>query len=55
VRDDRGNEMLVHGRLQPGDAALKRGVKLVLVYYDAEKELFWVAAVPELDKVSSSS
>jgi membrane protein implicated in regulation of membrane protease activity len=47
VRDDRGNEMLIHGRLQPGEAALKRGDKLVLVDYDADKELFWVAAVPE--------
>jgi hypothetical protein len=54
VRDDRGNEMLIHGRLQPGEKPLKRGDKLVLVDYDPEKELFWVAAVPELEKVSSS-
>jgi membrane protein implicated in regulation of membrane protease activity len=53
VRDDRGNEMLVHGRLSVGEAPLKRGDKLVLVDFDADKELFWVAAVPELDKVSS--
>jgi Protein of unknown function (DUF1449) len=55
VRDDRGNEMLIHGRLQAGEAPLKRGDKIVLVDFDAEKELFWVAAVPELDKASSSS
>lgn len=50
VRDDRGNELLIHGRLTAGEPALARGAKLVLVDYDAATELFWVAAVPELDK-----
>lgn len=53
VRDDHGNELLVHGRVAAGEAPLSRGAKLVLVDFDADKELFWVAAVPELDKASS--
>jgi hypothetical protein len=48
VRDDHGNELLLHGRLQAGEAALKRGDNIVLVDYDGDRELFWVSAVPEL-------
>jgi hypothetical protein len=48
VQDDRGNEMLIHGRLQPGETALKRGTEIVLVDYDAATELFWVSSVPQL-------
>jgi membrane protein implicated in regulation of membrane protease activity len=50
VRDQAGNELLVHGRVAAGDAPLVRGAKLVLIDYDADHELFWVASVPELDK-----
>ncbi len=50
VRDDHGNEILVHGRLQPGEEPLLHERKVVLVDFDADKELFWVTAVPELDK-----
>jgi hypothetical protein len=53
VHDDAGNELLVHGRLAAGEAALARGTRLVLIDYDPGKELFWVAALPELDKPSS--
>jgi hypothetical protein len=49
VRDPHGNEMLVHGRLQPGEPPLPRGTKLVLIDYDPGKELFWVTAAPDLD------
>lgn len=48
VRDDAGNELLVHGRLQAGDPPLKRGDKIVLVDYDEKTELFWVSSVPEI-------
>ena len=48
VRDDAGNELLVHGKLQHGDAPLKRGDQIVLVDYDEKSELFWVSSVPEL-------
>ncbi len=50
VRDDHGNELLVHGRLAAGEAPLAHESKVVLVDFDADKELFWVAAIPELDK-----
>jgi hypothetical protein len=50
VRDGRGNEILVHGRLQPGELPLARGDKVVLVDYDAEKELFWVTACPDIEE-----
>ncbi len=48
VRDDHGNELLVHGHVRDGERPLARGDQIVLVDYDAEKELFWVTAVPEL-------
>lgn len=46
VRDGGGNEMLVHARLGPGEPALVRGANVVLVEYDATKELFWATASP---------
>lgn len=49
VRDERGNEILVHGRVKAGEAPLAHGANVVLVDFDAEHELFWVTAVPELD------
>jgi len=47
VRDARGNELLLHGRLHRDEPALKRGQKVVLVDYDPERELFWVTKSPE--------
>lgn len=47
VRDARGNELLLHGRLQEDGRALARGEKVVLIDYDHERELFWVAKSPE--------
>jgi hypothetical protein len=49
VHDDRGNEMLLHACLRAGDAALTHGTQVVLVSYDADKELFWAAACPEVE------
>jgi uncharacterized membrane protein len=49
VRDDRGNELLLHGCLQAGEAPLARGAKVVLVSYDGDKQLFWAAACPEIE------
>jgi hypothetical protein len=43
VRDERGNELIVHGRVQPGDRPPTRGEQVVLLEYDRERELFWVA------------
>jgi hypothetical protein len=48
VRDDAGNELLVHGKLQKGEAPLKRGAEIVLVDYDEKSELFWISSVPDL-------
>lgn len=50
VRDDHGNEHLIHGRMASGEPRLGRGAKVVLIDFDEEAELFWVAAVPELDR-----
>jgi hypothetical protein len=50
VHDARGNEILVHGRLQPDEAPLQRGERVVLVDFDGEKELFWVTACPDIEK-----
>lgn len=47
VRDDRGNELLVHACLKDGEAPLGRGARVVLVDFDGEKELFWATACPE--------
>jgi hypothetical protein len=49
VVDDRGNELLLHGCLRGGEAALVHGAKVVLVSYDEAKELYWAAACPEID------
>jgi hypothetical protein len=49
VSDERGNELLVHGRLAPGDAPLPRAASVVLVDFDAERDLFSVAPCPELE------
>jgi hypothetical protein len=49
VRNQRGgDEILVHGRLQDGEATLKHGAPVVLVDLDAEQGMFWVAAVPDV-------
>ena len=49
VHDDRGNEILLHGCLRAGEAALGRGTKVVLVSYDQDKQLFWASACPEVE------
>jgi membrane protein implicated in regulation of membrane protease activity len=41
VRDQAGNEMIVHARL-PGGAALSRGASVVLIDYEDGRELFLV-------------
>jgi Protein of unknown function (DUF1449) len=51
VHDDRGIELLLHGCLRAGDAPLARGAKVVLVSYDADKQLFWATACPDVDDV----
>jgi hypothetical protein len=38
----------VHGRIQAGEKVPRRGDKVVLVDYDAEKDLFWVSSSPDL-------
>jgi hypothetical protein len=48
VNDARGNELLVHGRLPAGEAPLARSASVVLVDFDPDRELFSVAACPEL-------
>ena len=48
VTDAAGNEMIVHGRIQAGEKVPRRGEKVVLVDYDAEKDLFWVSASPDV-------
>jgi hypothetical protein len=47
VRDARGNELLLHGRLHESEPVLQRGEKVVLVDYDQDRELFWVTRSPE--------
>jgi hypothetical protein len=47
VKDARGNELLLHGRLHETEPALARGQKVVLVDYDQDRELFWVTRSPE--------
>jgi hypothetical protein len=48
LKDARGNELLVHGRLATGEAPLGRSASVVLVDFDPERELFSVVACPEL-------
>jgi hypothetical protein len=55
VRDARGNELLVHGRLSAGEAPLARSASVVLVDFDPERELFSVAACPELAEPTHQS
>jgi Protein of unknown function (DUF1449) len=50
VQDPRGNELLVHARLDAGDAAMKRGERVVLVDYDAERGLFRASALSGRDE-----
>jgi hypothetical protein len=49
VRDDRGNELLLHGCLRDGEKPLAHGAKVVLVSYDGDRELYWAAACPEVE------
>jgi hypothetical protein len=49
VHDDRGNELLLHGCVPTGEAPIAHGAKVVLVSYDGDKQLFWAAAVPEIE------
>jgi hypothetical protein len=44
-------EILVHGRVQDGEAALAHGARVVIVDYDSGTELYWVSASPEIDSV----
>lgn len=46
---DGASEIMVHGRVQDGEPALKRGDKVVLVDYDGEKDIFWVTASPDAE------
>ena len=46
---DGKDEILVHGRLQAGDAPLARGARVVVIDYDATRELYWVASSPDID------
>jgi hypothetical protein len=51
VQDAQGNELLIHARLDAGDAAaLKRGDRVVLVDYDAERGLFRASALSGRDE-----
>jgi hypothetical protein len=50
VRDEQGNELLVHGCTQGAEAPIKHGAKVVLVDYDKERELFWVTLGPDSDE-----
>ena len=50
VQDPRGHELLVHARLDAGEAALKRGERVVLVDYDAERGLFRASALSGHDE-----
>jgi len=54
LHDERGNELLVHGCLRGNEPALTRGKKVVLVSFDAEKELFWASACPEVEDQKGS-
>ena len=50
VQDAHGNELLIHARLDAGDVALKRGDRVVLVDYDAERGLFRASALSGRDE-----
>ncbi len=49
VHDDRGNELLVHGCLRAGEAALARGTRVLLISYNYDSQLYWAAACPEIE------
>jgi hypothetical protein len=49
VQDDRGTELLLHGCVREGEAPLPHGSKVVLVSYDADRQLFWASACPEVE------
>ena len=40
VRDERGNELLVHARIETGEEPLRLGEEVILVDYDTESEMF---------------
>jgi hypothetical protein len=54
IHDDRGIELLVHGCVRAGEPSIERGAKVVLVSFDAERELFWAAACPEVEETKRS-
>jgi hypothetical protein len=45
VRDARGDELIVHGRLAEGEPALERGSEVVLVDLHRDEGLFTVASL----------
>ena len=47
VRHEDGDEHLVQGRTQGEDPPVPRGGKVVLVDYDADRDVFWVTSTPE--------
>jgi hypothetical protein len=47
VHDARGNEILVHGCTHDGERDIKRGERVLLVDFDAERGLFWVSPVAD--------
>jgi hypothetical protein len=47
VHDPRGNELIVHGHVAEGDAALRQGDRVVLIELESESGLFHVAALKE--------
>jgi membrane protein implicated in regulation of membrane protease activity len=48
VHDDRGNEILVHGRLADGARELAHGTEVILLDYDSKRELFLLGDGDEL-------
>ena len=47
VRDARGNELLVHARIEGGETPLRLGDEVVLVDYDPQTELFLASSLPK--------
>lgn len=47
VRDAHGNEILTHGCTRDGERTIKRGERVLLVDFDAERGLFWVSPVAD--------
>jgi Protein of unknown function (DUF1449) len=48
IHDGR-DEILVHGHLAPGEAALARGARVVVIDYDAQREMYEVSSSPDMD------